>query len=127
MASGPAAADNLLFTVSVIVVSQLLTLADRARRPDPDDPAGDVHVAVRLAGVIDETRDVAADRRIDDGPIRQLEAPDVPAFPVPTLAFQALLVGDLLAGVIDDASVLGNRAHGIDAPPMDPRSPLLDH
>lgn len=127
MASGPAAADNLLFSVSVIVVSQLFTLPDRTRRPDPDDPAGDVHVAVRPAGVIDKTRDVAADRRIDDGPIRQLEAPDVATFPVPTLAFQTLLVGDLLAGVIDDASVLGNRARRVDAPPMDPRSPLLDH
>ena len=127
MASGPAAADDLLFPVSVIVVGQLFTLPDRARRPDPDDPVGDVHVAVRPASVIDKTRDVAADRRIDDGPPRQFDAPDVPAFPVPTLAFQALLVGDLLAGVIDDAGVLGNRARGVDAPPMDLRSPFLDH
>ena len=127
MASGPAAADNLLFSVSVIVVGQLFTPPDRARRPDPDDPVRDVYVAVRPAGVINETCNVAADRRIDDGPIRQLKAPDVPAFPVPTLAFQALLVGDLLAGVIDDAGVLRNRARGVNAPPMDPRSPLLDH
>ena len=86
MAFGTAAADDLLFTVSVIVVGQLFTLPDRSRRPDPDDPAGDMHVAVRAAGVIDEACDVAPDCGIDDGPMRQLEAPQVPAFPVLTLA-----------------------------------------
>lgn len=111
----------------MIVVSQLLTLADRARRPDPNDPAGDVHVAVRLAGVIDKARDVAPDCRVNDRPPRQLEAPDVPTFPVPTLALQALLVGYLLAGVIDDTGVLGDLARGVDAPSVDLRSPLLDH
>lgn len=111
----------------MIVVGQLFTLTDRARCPDPDDPAGDVHVAVRLAGVIDKARDVATHCRVDDGPIRQLEAPDVPVLPVPTLALQAFLVGNLLAGVIDDACVLRNRVRGVDAPSMDLRSPLLDH
>ena len=127
LASRPAAARDLFFSVSVIVVGQLFTPPDLARCPDPDDPAGDVHVAVRLAGVIDKARDVATDCRVDDGPIRQLEAPDVPVFPVPTLALQAFLVGDLLAGVVDDACVLRNRARGVDAPSMDLRSPLLDH
>ena len=111
----------------MIVVGQLFALPDRARRPDPDDPSGDVHVAVGLAGVINEARDVAADCGVDDGPIRQLEAPDVPPFPVPELALQALLVGDFLTGVIDDAGVFRNRACGIDAPSMNLRSPLLDH
>ena len=127
LASGPAAANNLLFPVSVIVVSQLLTLANRARRPDPNDPAGDVHVAVRLAGVVDKARDVAADCCVNDRSPRQLEAPDVPTFPVPTLALQALPVRDLLAGVIDDTGVLGDLARGVDAPSVNVRSPLLDH
>jgi len=51
----------------------------------------------------------------------------VPPFPVPQLALQALLVGDFLTGVIDDAGVFRNRACGIDAPSMNLRSPLLDH
>src|SRR5947209_4291288 len=80
--------------IRVVVVRQLLAAADRARRADPDASVLDVDVAVRLAGVIDEARDVAADARIDHRAVRQLEAPDVPALDVAPLAAQALLVGN---------------------------------
>ena len=56
---------------------------------------------------------------VDDRPVRQLEAPDVPAPDVPPLALQALLVGDLLAGVVDDALVLRDGLRRVDAPAVD--------
>src|SRR5436309_9165618 len=64
--------------VRVVVVRQLLAAADRARRADPDASLLDVEVAVRLAGVIDEARDVAANACINHAAVRQLEAPDLP-------------------------------------------------
>ena len=60
--------------------------------------------------MVDEPRDVAADAGVDHGPVRELEAPDVPLPDVAALALEALLVGDLLAGVVDDPLVLGNGA-----------------
>ena len=58
--------------------------------------------------MVDEPGDVAADPRVDDGAVGQLEAPDVAVLDVAPLALEALLVGDLLAGVVDDACVLRN-------------------
>ena len=77
--------------------------------------------------MVDEARVVAADAGVDDGPVRQLEAPDVAAPDVSLLAPEAFLVRDLLAGVVDDAFVSRNPLRRVDAPPMDLRSPLLDH
>src|SRR5215831_17751034 len=49
------------------------------------------------------------DAGVDDSAVRQIEAPDVlPVVDVAPLAPQALLVGDLFARVVDDASVLGD-------------------
>ena len=86
-----------------------------------------VDVAIRAARVVDEPREVAADAGVDDGPVGELEAPDVTALNVAPFAFQALLIGDLLAGVINNACVLRNRLRRVDAPPVDLRSPLLNH
>jgi len=46
---------------------------------------------------------------------------------VPALAFEALLVRDLLAGIVDDACVLGDRPRCVDAPPVDSRPPPHYH
>ena len=44
----------------MIVVGQLFTWFDRARRDDPDRVADDAAVAVGSARVVDEARNVAA-------------------------------------------------------------------
>jgi len=77
--------------------------------------------------MIDESRDVAVDTGVDDGPPRQPEAPDMPAPDVPPLPLEALLIGDLLTRVIDDASVLWNLLGSEYSPPVNPGSPFLDH
>src|SRR5581483_12522661 len=106
---------------------QLLTAPDGARGPDPNRAADDVNVAVRMAGVIDEARDVAADARVDHGAVRQLETPDVAVPDVAALAFQALLVGDLLARVVRDPLVFGDRLGRVDAPAVNLRPTPFDH
>ena len=50
-----------------------------------------------------------------------------PAPDVAPLALQAFLVGDQLAGVVDDPCVLGDARGREDAPPMDTRTPFLNH
>src|SRR4249919_970837 len=102
LAARTAAALDQPFTVRVVVVRELLAFANRLGGPNPDDAVLDVHVTVGLAGVVDEARDVPADPGIDYGPIGQLEAPDMAAFDVAALPPQALLVRDLLAGVVGD-------------------------
>src|SRR5262249_55196634 len=127
LASRPAAALDQSVSISVVVVRQLLSPPNGTRRADPDRALDDMNVAVRTAAVIDEAGNVAADARIDDRAVRQLEAPDVSAPDVAALALEALLVGNLLAGVMNDALVLRNRLCRVDAPPLDFRTPLLDH
>ena len=77
LAAGPAPARDRLLAVGAVVVGQLFALRDVAGGADPDRLPDDLRVAVRLAGVIDEARDVAADRGITDVQAIQLEAPDV--------------------------------------------------
>src|ERR1700730_11430321 len=96
------------FAVRVVVVGQLLAFSNVARGADPDHALLDVDVAVRLAPVIDEARHVADHARIDDRPVGELEAPDMPALDVAPLALQAFLIGDELARVMNDPRVLGN-------------------
>src|SRR4029453_9889533 len=48
----------------VVVVGQLLSLANGARRADPDLSADDVDVAVGSACVVDVAGDIAANRRV---------------------------------------------------------------
>ena len=108
-ATRAAAARNRLRSVGRIVVGQLFTLPDIARRADPDRLAYDLGVAVRFARVVDVARDVPADGGVPDVQPIELEAPDVTSFQVSDLALQTLPVGDLLPGIVDDALVLGNR------------------
>jgi hypothetical protein len=77
--------------------------------------------------MVDEARDVAAYARIDHRPVCQLEAPDVPALNITALAFQALLIGDQLASVVNDPCILGDARCREDAPSMDTRTPFLNH
>src|SRR5207248_456292 len=87
----------------------------------------DVDIAVRAARMVDEPRVVAANGGVDYRPVGQLEAPDVAALDVAPLPLEALLIGDLLAGVVNDARVLRNLLCRVDAPPMDLRTPLVNH
>src|SRR5436853_2219539 len=61
LAPGPAPALNRLLAIRVVVVGELLAGRNVARGADPDRLADDVAVAVRLARVVDEARQVAAD------------------------------------------------------------------
>src|ERR1043166_3906797 len=103
LTSRPAAARDQLLTVRVVVVRQLFALPDVPRGADPDRPADDLAVAVRLAAVVDEAREIAADVRVAHPAAVHREAPDASALQVARLAFQALLVIDQLARVVDDA------------------------
>src|SRR5437764_9481029 len=127
LASAPAPAHDETLSVGVVVIGELLAFANRARRSNPDDAVDDVDVAVRAAGMVDVSRDVAADARVDDRAVRQLEAPDVALFDVPRLALEALLVGDLLAGVMNDPLVFLDGFRRIHAPAVNLRTPTLDH
>src|SRR5262249_33971182 len=120
LASGPAPAMDESVAVRVVVVGQLLAPANRTRRAYPDDtaPRVDVHVAIRLARVVDEPRHVAAHAGVDHRAVRQLEAPDVAALDVAPLALQAFTIGDALAGVVNDACVLGDALGRENAPSM---------
>ena len=89
--------------------------------------ADDLRVAVRRAGMIDVARDVAAHGGIADVESVQLEAPDVAFLQVPRLALEALAVGDLLASVVNDPCVLGDRPGREHAPALNRRTPLFDH
>jgi hypothetical protein len=77
--------------------------------------------------VVDEPGDVSADAGINDGAIRELEAPDVPAPYIPSLPFEAFLIRYLLARVVNDALVLGDTGGGEHAPAMNRRTPFLNH
>src|SRR5690606_6903770 len=111
----------------VVVVGQLFALLDVARGPDPDRPVDDVDVAVGATGVVDETRDVAPDVGVDDPSVVEREAPDRAALQVSRFALPALLVGDLLPGVIDDALVLRDVLGREHAPAGNLRTFPYDH
>ena|SRR5688572_23052421 len=110
--------DHLL-PVGVIVVGQFLARLDVAPGANPDRLPHDLAVAVRLASVIDEPADVAADHRIAHPPSIDGEAPDLPAFEIAPLALEALLVIDELAFVGDDALVLVDWFECENAPAME--------
>src|SRR5581483_12127554 len=108
LAPGTAAALDLAFAIRHVIVGELFALTDVARRADPDGVADDVHVAVRPARMVDESRHVAADSRVAHPAPIQLEAPDAAVLHVPPFAPETLLVRDLFARVVDDARVLGD-------------------
>ena len=97
------------------------------RGADPDRVAGDLGIAVRRAGVIDEPRDVAADGRVTHVEAIQLEAPDMPLLQVADFPLETFAIRDLLAVVGDDPLVLGNGLGGEDAGPFNLGAPFFDH
>src|SRR5437867_546128 len=118
-----APARNQLLAIRVVVVGKLLARVDITRRADPDRLADDVAVAVWLARVVDEARQIAIDVRVTHPAAIHREAPDAPLLQVPCLALQALLVINQLACVINDACVLGDGFESEDAPAVDSRAP----
>src|SRR5690606_38653626 len=125
-AAGRAPARNAGTAVRFVVVGQLLAGRDVARGADPDHVAHDLRVAVGLAVMVDEAGDVAADGCVTHPPTVEDEAPDVPLLEVLPLAAIALLPRDLLAGVVHDPRVLGDRLEREDAPAGNLRAALLD-
>ena len=126
LAPGPAPALNRLLAIRVVVVGELLAGLDVARGADPDRLADDVAVAVRLARVIDEAREVAADVGVTHPAAIHREAPDAAVLQVARLACEALLVIDELARIVDDACVLRDRFRGEHAPSMHLGAPPHD-
>src|SRR4051794_17038772 len=92
LAPRPAAALDEALAVGVVVVGELFSLPNRARRANPDHALLDVDITVRPARMVDEPRQVAADAGVDHCAIRELEAPDVALLNVAALPLQALLV-----------------------------------
>jgi len=127
LAIGTAAAPYRAHAIGRVVVRQLLAAADVAGGANPDGVPDDLCVAVRGAGVIDIAGDVAAHGRITHIQVIQLETPDVTSLQVSPLTLQALLVRDLLTGVMNDSRVLGDRQGGKDSPPLDAGPALLKH
>jgi hypothetical protein len=68
--------------------------------------------------VVDEACIVAPDTRITNPAPIDGETPDLSPFEVSGLAFQAFLVIDQLACVLNDAFVLVDRLESEDAPPV---------
>ena len=118
LATGPASAFDLPFSVGHVVVGQLFASPDGARRADPDDVAHDVDVAVAFARMIDEARHVAVHRGIAHPAPVDLKAPDGALLHVPVFASEALLMGDLLARVVDNPGIFCDRSSGKDSPTM---------
>src|SRR5687767_13201534 len=77
--------------------------------------------------MIDEACDVTAHCGVAHPSPVDLETPDRTALHVPILALEALLVRDLLAGVIDDPFVLWNAVRGEHAPTVQLRATTFDH
>src|SRR5688572_20444507 len=112
--------------VCVVVVGELLACLDVPSSANPDVLADNLAVAVRLARVVDESRDVSADHRVPDPAPVDREAPDFTALQVVGLTLEAFLVIDQFALVGDDARVLVDRLEREHAPAMDLGTPAND-
>ena len=111
-------ARDVAVAIGHVVVGQLFAFADSSRRADPDRVANDVDVAVGMARVVDEARDVAAHGRVAHPPPIDLKTPDQSFPDVSTLTLQAFLVRDLLTRIIDDPLVLVDPFRGEHSPPV---------
>src|SRR5262245_46417606 len=75
-AARPASARDSRHAFRVVVVGELFASPNPPRCNDPNRAIDDVRVAVRVAGVIDVSGDVAAHGRIAGPPIVDVEDPD---------------------------------------------------
>jgi hypothetical protein len=85
-AAGTASTSDTRDAFRVVVVRQLFASVDAARRENPDRGADDVDVAIRMAGVIDVARDIAADRGVTRRALVDVEDPDARTRQVPSFA-----------------------------------------
>src|ERR1700728_5449059 len=111
----------------LIVVGELFARGDIAQRVDEHPRALDHRLAVRLAGVIDEARLVAADTRVDDRVLVGDEQERVVV--VRCLVIVALVglgVRDALAQVFEDARATCDRRQYEPPPTMERRVAHLD-
>ncbi len=116
----PAVAGDAAAPPGVVVVRELFATGDVACRPDPDRIANHLRVAVRLALVVEESRYIAPDFGISHPATIDRKTPDVATRHLRRLTGMAVAGQDLLACVVDNARVLGNRLQREDAPPMEP-------
>src|SRR5262245_59435906 len=134
-AAGSTAAGDGALADDSVVVGQLFAAANRARRPNPDRLVDYLEPAVRGARVVDEARDVAADRCVA---APYAVDPKYPHTAFAQVAFFArvavFVVSNQLAGIVDDAAVLRYRFRREDPvtmhrrlAPHDPRQNLLTH
>jgi hypothetical protein len=86
LAAGTASTSDTRDAFGVVVVRQLFASVDAARRENPDRGADDVDVAIRMAGVIDVARDIAADRGVTRPALVDVEDPDALTRQVPSFA-----------------------------------------
>src|SRR5687767_10235112 len=125
-ASGAAAALDDPLAVGVVVVGQLFARLDVLAGADPDVLADDLAVAVRLARMVDEAGDVAADHGVAHPAAIDREAPDLAALQILGLSLEAFLVVDELAFVFDDAGVFRDRLESEHPPAMNLRTAAND-
>src|SRR5688572_27110794 len=125
-ATGAAVALDDALAVGVVVVGQLFARRDVLAGTNPDVVADNLAVAVRLARVVDEPRDVAIDHGVADPPAIHGEAPDLAALQILRLALETFLVIDQLAFVFDDARVLVDWLEREHAPAMHLRTSTND-
>ena len=126
MTPGAAAAADTAFAIRAIVVRQFFPDLDVPCRSDPDGVPENVDIAVRVARMVNETSQVAADRCVANPAAIDLKAPDLPAFHVPPLTAKALLMRNALTRVVDDPRVLGNRFDRDHAPAVELRTLSFD-
>ena len=105
-----------------VVVCQLLAGADETRRADPDGLVDHLKPAVRPARVVDQARDVAADRGVAAPAPVDAEHPDTALLQIARFARRALRVEDQLARIVDDACVLADALAGKHAVAVNPGS-----
>src|SRR5262245_17724009 len=114
-AARPASARHRPVADRGVIVRQLFALSNRLRRADPDCRIDDLEPAVGMTRMIDEPRDVPADRGVTTPRAVDPEDPDATLIEVALLARLAVPITNELAGVIDDSRVLRDGFVGEDA------------
>ena len=103
----------VLLAADLVVVAELLALGDLTGRLDEHASLLDHGLAVAVAGVVDETRGVAAHARIDDDMSIDDEQEGVVVVRVVVLVTViGFLVRDAVAEILDDARPFGDAARG---------------
>src|SRR6185437_3527826 len=103
----------VVLTLDLVVVGHLLAGLYRAGGLDEHPPLLDHRLAVGVAGVIEESRVIAVDTGIDDGPRVDDEEEGMSVVRILALvAPVGLRVRHALAEILDDAGALADAAQG---------------